>query len=161
MEVKFEKISDLKKYNKTYNEMIKFLKKTIPTEKQPEIMAKFEEKAFEDDDRIWGLNYLFNIHNFAAAVTSLSAIIGVRGMVRATAMIAPQTLAYYLWYKHVMKEAKNNKEEYLRFIKTLSESQNNVYYPFSIGGKENLDKMQEYLDFVDKYRKENCDDFSM
>ena len=60
-----------------------------------------------------------------------------------------------------MKEAKNNKEEYLRFIKTLSESQNNVYYPFGIGGKENLDKMQEYLDFVDKYRKENCDDFSM
>lgn len=144
MEEKKYSLRELSKSNKTYNEMIEFLKKTIPQEKRPEIIQKFEEKAFEDDDRGKGLKWMLNINGLATATSLLAIILGNPGVVGATVVTAPYTLLYYFWCKNVMQQAKENKEECLRFIQSVSEKENDIRYPFVIGNDEDLKKMQEY-----------------
>lgn len=137
-------LQELSKYNKTYNEMIEYLKRTISKENETEMMKKFERRAFEDDDRGNGLKWMLNINGLATATSLLAIILGNPGVVGATVVTAPYTLFYYLWCKNVMQSSKSKKEDCLRFIQSISEKENDIRYPFVIGNDEDLKKMQEY-----------------
>lgn len=159
MEEKKFSFNKLSEYNKTYNQMIKFLKKTIPEDSRPEIMQKFEDKAFEDDDRISGLKCMYRMNELATIVTIAAAMSGVTGAIGATLATGPYTAFYYFWCKHIMKSAKASKEDYLRFIKAVSEHENNVTYPFCIDDEDSLEKMQKYLQAYKKTKSGNAVDF--
>jgi hypothetical protein len=148
-------INDLKNCNQTYNQMIDFLKRTIPDDQKIELMNKFEERATEDDDRYNGLKILYRINEVATISTLMAAVFGLPGCLGATIVSAPYTLVYYHWCKAVMKGAKSNKEDCIRFFKKLSESVNNVQYPFGVGRDEDIDKMESYLKNFKGFKDEN------
>lgn len=159
MEDKKYSINDLKKHNQTYNQMIDFLKKTIPSDHQSSLMNTFEERATEDDYRYEGLNKMYRINEFATIVTAIGAVCGISGIWGATLVTAPYTFLYYIWCKHVMKESKVNKEECIRFFKGVSELLNNVQYPFGVGTDEDISKMQSYLASFKDFEGENISEF--
>ena len=148
MENKKYSLRELTKFNKTYNEIMYFLKGTIPEEKRPEILEKFEKRALEDDDRSNGLKWMLNINGLATATSLMAVMLGNFGTIGATVVTAPYTLLYYLWCKHTMLEGKDKKEECLRFMQSISEKEHNIRYPFSIGNYEDLDKMQKYSKLI-------------
>ena len=150
---------ELKNYTKIYNQMIEFLKKTIPEEKRPEILSKFEQLAYEDDDRAKGLNAMYRINEFATLFTLAASAVGFSGAVGATVVTAPYAILYYLWCKNVLKESKVNKEKCLAFLIAFSESVNDVRYPFGIGDSESLQNMYDYLRAFKKTKNENVIDF--
>ena len=148
MENKKHSLWELCQYNRTYNEMIEFLKKTIPDEKMPEIMQKFEDKALEDEDRANGLKAMLNINGFATMGTFLMAMMGLKSFLGATVVVAPYTALYYFWCKNVLKQSKMNKENYLRFMQTVSENENNIEYPFAVGNDKDFEVMKKYAKSV-------------
>ena len=144
MENKKYSLWELSQYNRTYNDMIKFLKETIPCEKRPEILQKFEDKALEDDDRANGLKAMLNINGLGAMATTLMVMFGIESAIGATLVTAPYTALYYIWSKHVLKQSKLDKEACLRFIQTVSEQENNIKYPFTIGNDDNFEVIKKY-----------------
>jgi len=144
MEKKNYTLCELSQYNKTYNDMIKFLKETIPAEKRPEIMKKFEDRALEDDDRSFGLKVIMNINGFAAIGSTAMMMLGAESFLDATIVSAAYTMAYYFWCKNIMKQSKLDKEDCLRFIQLVSEQENNIKYPFTIGNDADFEVMKKY-----------------
>lgn len=155
MENKKYSLWELSQYNKTYNEMIKFLKETIQEEKRPEVMQKFEDRAFEDDDRANGLKVMLNINGFATLGTTIMAMLGTESVLGSTLVTAPYTFLYYQWCKSVLKQSKLNKEECLRFMQSVSEHENNIKYPFVIGNDADFDAMKKYTKSVKGMDGEN------
>ena len=146
---------ELKDSNKTYNQMIDFLKRTIPEDQRTELMGKFEERAMEDDDRFGGLEKMYRLNEVATISTLMASFLGLPGLIGATIVTAPYTFAYYFWCKSVMKEAKTNKEDCLRFFKRMSELANNVQYPFGVGQDEDINKMKSCLQNFKSVKSEN------
>ena len=144
MENKEYSLWELSQYNKTYKDMIKYLKETIPCEKRPEILQKFEDKALDDDDRANGLKAMMNINGFATIGTTLMVMFGIESAIGAALVTVPYTALYYIWSKHVMKQSKLDKEECLRFIQTVSEQENNIKYPFTIGNDDDFEVIKKY-----------------
>jgi len=152
-------LSQLSNYNKTYNQLIKILKKTIPQENCPEIMQKFEDRAFEDDDRSTGLKWMMNMNGCATIATASLAMLGAEGALGALLATGSYTIVYYLWCKHVMQLAKSNKEECLKFLQTVSENQNNIRYPFTIGNDEDLEKLKTYVKAMSGKNRDSMIDY--
>lgn len=146
---------ELKDSNKTYNQMIDFLKRTIPEDQRTELMGKFEERAMEDDDRFGGLEKMYRLNEIATISTLTASFLGFPGCIGATVVTAPYTFVYYYWCKSVMKGAKTNKEDYLRFLKRLSEVTNDIEYPFDIGRDGDINKMKSYLQNFKDLKCEN------
>lgn len=155
MEKKQYSLWELSQYNKTYNNMIKFLKETIPDEKRPEVIKKFEDKAMEDDDRVQGLKVMLNMNGFATAGTTIMAMFGVPSVLGATIVTAPSTMVYYYWCKEILKQSKLDKEECLRFIQSISEKENDIKYPFTVGNDDDFDVMKKYTKSVKGMDGEN------
>ena len=159
MEEKKYTLTTLVDYNKTYNEMIAFLKKTLPKDCNSEMLNKFEQLAFEDDYRGSGLKKMLNLNGFVTMASLVASMFGVDGIAGVALASGPFTFMYYLWYKTVMKISKSNKEECLSYIQQLSESQNNIKYPFEIGEDQCLRKMKEFLKTVKGIKTEEIENF--
>lgn len=148
-------LGKLTKINNTYNEMIEFLKSSIPSENHSELLQKFEELALEDDKKALGLRGMYKINEFATIVSILSATIGLPGVIGVALATAPYTLMYYIMCKHTMLSSKEKKETCLRYMQSVSENENKITYPFEVGDDGSCEKMKKYLEFMKDAEKGN------
>lgn len=144
MEANKRPYKEIKNNCKVYDELIAFMKKTIPEYTDSDMIHKWDEYVGKEDRMyklskfIVGLQAGATIGTLALAVTLDPSFLG------ATIGVAPWTFYYYFMSRMYLKNAEGKKLEYLKYIKSLSECENRTKYPFEVGQEVDMTSATDF-----------------